>query len=72
MVCFTVLLYLIIMTTERPVGTERRNELGKGLLGASIGFAVLGPIGAAVGGFIGASIGCSEDNERKAHNNQEF
>jgi len=57
--------------TERTYGAERRNELGKGLLGASIGFAVLGPIGAAVGGFIGASIGGSEDIQRKARNEQD-
>ena len=49
---------------QRPVGAERRNEVGKGLLGASIGFAVLGPVGAALGGFIGARIGCAEDDAR--------
>ena len=53
-------------TIDRPVGLERRNEVGKGLLGASIGFAVAGPIGAAIGGFVGAKLGISDDNERKA------
>lgn len=53
-------------TIDRPIGTERRNEVGKGLLGASIGFAVAGPFGAAIGGFVGAQLGSADDNRRKA------
>ena len=50
--------------TTRAYGFDRRNEATKGLIGASVGFALLGPIGAGIGGFIGAKWGSSEDEQR--------
>lgn len=51
---------------DRPIGLERRNEVGKGLLGASIGFMLGGPFGAALLGYVGAISGSNDDRRRKA------
>ena len=53
--------------TERPIGFERRKELAGGLSGASIGFAIGGPVGAALCGYVGARIGSVLDEEDKAN-----
>ena len=45
-------------------GFERRSEATKGLIGASIGFALFGPIGAGIGGYLGARMGSAEDEYR--------
>ena len=47
--------------TERPIGLERKAELAGGLSGACIGFAIGGPVGAAIVGFAGAYVGSMYD-----------